>query len=396
MFGKQEKKPENKRLKILGIFALIIQALVWIILFFKPKKWQRLIKREKKEINQLSEGKQDFARFAADSTKLIKDFFIPHEGNNHKPKILRPKSLLSYALIAVAVKLAVAGFLFTTYPTPAELSAIISGNMISLLNQSRTEAEIEPLKENLTLLKFAEEKAKDMISRDYFSHDTPEGKRPWQWINRAEYDYVYAGENLAMDFHTAEVVHAAFMKSPSHRRNILNPKYKDVAIAVLTGEIDGHATTLLVEFFGTQKEDLSTLALAKPLSPETNEVPPATITTEQGTTAGVTEKAEIILPVDEDFDRLAAGSANEGVIVIAANQKNSRALVDLVIEYSNIFFLAFLIFILLSLILNIFIKIRIQHASVILQSVIVIALMAAMVLIKLHFVEQVAPHLLIL
>src|SRR3989344_9453474 len=104
MFGKQEKKPENKRLKILGIFALIIQALVWIILFLKPKKWQRLIKREKKEINQLSEGKQDFARFAADSTKLIKDFFIPHEGNNHKPKILRPKSLLSYALIAVAVK----------------------------------------------------------------------------------------------------------------------------------------------------------------------------------------------------------------------------------------------------------------------------------------------------
>ena len=63
MFGKQEKKPENKRLKILGIFALIIQALVWIILFFKPKKWQRLIKREKKEINQLSEGKQDFARW---------------------------------------------------------------------------------------------------------------------------------------------------------------------------------------------------------------------------------------------------------------------------------------------------------------------------------------------
>jgi len=397
---KKEKAEKIKRLKILGIFVFILQTLVGIFLFLQPKRWKRFLKGEEKEIEELTTGKESFGRFCRDSGNLIKDVFIPHEGNDHKPKVLRPKSLISYALIAIIIKLTVTGFLFVTYPTPAELAAIISSNMISLVNESRVEAGVEPLKENFVLASFSQNKGEDMITRDYFSHDTPEGKRPWQWIDRSEYDYVYAGENLAMDFSSAEVVHAAFMKSPTHRKNILNPKYKEVGMAVLKGEMNGNQTILLVEFFGTQRKDLSTLASTKPIptEPEIEQSIPASDTypvAGEEISAGIAGE-ETSSPVEQVVDSTPVGSAAEGVIVVVTDQKTSKALVDLVIEYSNIFFIAFLIFILISFALNVFVKVKVQHASIILQSIVVIALLISIILVKFHFVEQVAPQILIL
>lgn len=397
MFGqkKQKNKPKKTRfkgLKILGIFVLIFEAFVLLSQFIKPKKWQRFLKNEKREIKELTSGEEDAAKFFHDSAQLLRDTFIPTETNDHKPKVLRPKSLIALTILALVVKFTVSGFLFFTYPTPAELSAIISSNMISLINQSRVEAGVDPLKESPLLAQYAQAKGQDMIDQDYFTHDTPEGKRPWQWIDRSQFDYIYAGENLAMDFVTAEVVHAAFLKSPSHRRNVLNTKYQEVGIAVLEGELAGRQTTLLVEFFGTQRKDTS-LALAKPQTePETQVAPVVKPTTE---VAGATVEAspEIINQL-----KLTPTPApiNEGIIVVTTSQKTSKTLVDLAIEYSNIFFIAFLLFILIALALNVFIKIKVQHASIILQTVVVVALLISMTLVKFHFVEQVAPQILIL
>jgi len=396
MFNKKERERQEKikRLKILGGFVFILQALGCIFLLLHPKRWRRFLKGEKREIEELSSGKEDFFCFCRDSGKLIQNVFIPHEGNDHKPRALRPKTLIGYVLIAIMVKLVVTGFLFITYPTPAELAAIISANMISLVNQSRVEAGVEPLKENFVLAEFAQAKGEDMVTRDYFAHNTPEGKRPWQWINRSEYDYIYAGENLAMDFTSAEVVHSAFMRSPTHRKNILNPKYKEVGMAVLKGELDGHQTTLLVEFFATQRKDLSSLASIQPIEPEFQE-PEAAPNIFEETAANVAGE-ETSSPLEQASELIPAGFASEGIIVVATDQKTSKALVDLVIEYSNIFFIAFLIFVLISLALNIFVKIKVQHSSVILQSIVVIALLVSMILVKFHFVEQVAPQILIL
>lgn len=394
---KREKFKKTKRLKILGIFILVLQALSWLFLFLYPKRWKRFLKGQKREIEELSEGKEDFGRFCRDSGKLLKDLFVPYEGNEHKPKSLRPKTLVTYIVVAIMVKILVTGFLFVAYPSPAELAAIISSNMINLVNVSRSEAGLEPLKENLTLAGFAGQKGKNMIEDNYFAHNSPTGKKPWQWINRGEYDYVYAGENLAMDFTSAEVVHSAFMKSPTHRKNILNPKYKEVGMAVINGELDGRQTILLVEFFGTQRKDLSTLAEASAQKTEailTSDVQPAEIELETGT-AAVAGQAVEEAPgsVMEIFN---PQPLNEGIIVVATETKSTKALVDFIVEYSNIFFIAFLIFILISLALNIFVKIRVQHASVILQSIAVAALLLAMTLVKFHFVEKVAPQLLIL
>lgn len=408
MFGHKQEQPEKaKKFKIIGLIFLAFNGLGCLFLYLHPKRWCRFLKGEKREIKELKKGEESLGRFFRDSADLLADLFIPNIKNSFKPKILRPKILLTYALVIVAVKILVTGFLFFTYPSPAQMAAIISSNMIALINQSRQQESAEPLKENPLLSEYARQKAEDMIKRDYFAHDTPDGKRPWQWIDKDQYDYVYAGENLAMDFNTAEAVHDAFMKSPSHRRNIVNAKYQEVGIAVLYGKLSGHSTTLLVEFFGARRQDTAPLAQAnkplatkaaqpvkKPVSPavKTPAAPPLAPTVKPGGVAG----EQIALPELPATEDLAFGISNDGIIVVAGERQAAKTLADWVIEYSNIFFIAFLIFMLISLGLNIFVKIQVQHPSIILQSVALIALLIAMILVKFHFAETVSGQILIL
>lgn len=57
------------------------------------------------------------------------------------------------------------------------------------------------------------------------NHKRPDG-RPWKTaFVEAGLDYTYAGENIASGFTSADAVVAAWMKSPLHRDNILNPDY---------------------------------------------------------------------------------------------------------------------------------------------------------------------------
>src|SRR5690606_39542643 len=67
------------------------------------------------------------------------------------------------------------------------------------------------------------------------------GTKPWHWLIEAEYGYTKAGENLAKNFYTAEAVTAAWMDSPDHRKNILEPDYTEVGFAVVSGELKGEA-----------------------------------------------------------------------------------------------------------------------------------------------------------
>ncbi len=393
--GTNQEKPKKilRLFKFFGTVFLVFEIFKIFPKMLKRGKLKRFINNEKRELKELATGDQDVKRFWGDSLLLLQHSFIPSDENDHRPKVLRPRSLVTIAMVAIVLKLMVTGFLFATYPNTAQLAAIVSGTMIDLTNQSRAEAGLSPLQQSETLTEFARVKGQDMIDRGYFSHDTPEGKRPWEWIDRSAYDYVYAGENLAMDFVTAEVVHDAFMKSPSHRRNILNPRYQDVGIAVLRGELNGRDTILLINFFGSERANVAPIAAAQELPRLTDSLevtPPDTI-------AGV-EVTDVApaSPAHEGVAPPILDAQNEGIIVVTTKDTSTRLLVDWVIEYSNIFFIAFLIFMLISLALNVFVKIQVQHTGMILQSSVVIALLIALLLVKFHFVEQVAPQLLIL
>lgn len=136
----------------------------------------------------------------------------------------------------------------------ASASEINRSAIISLVNQSRTENNLKPLAENQQLDRAAEEKLADMFRNNYFAHTSPSGVTPWFWVEKNGYDYQYAGENLALGFTSVENEHNAWMKSPTHRKNIINPNYKEIGVAVGSGKINGGTVILAVQAFGALAE----------------------------------------------------------------------------------------------------------------------------------------------
>ena len=183
-----------------------------------------------------------------------KKVFFPCRANKYKPRFLNSKFLLYYALFLLILKLAIVPFLFY-FPHTAFFAELTKVNLFELANASRDELGFHPLRENAALNQAAHLKATDMFEKDYFAHHSPEGITPWYWLERSDYGYAAAGENLAIGFLESEQVHRAWMNSPSHQKNILNPNYQEMGIAVLKGYFQGRETTLVVQFFGTPRTE---------------------------------------------------------------------------------------------------------------------------------------------
>ncbi len=130
-------------------------------------------------------------------------------------------------------------------------SGITPSAVIDLTNRARTEKGLPELRENPKLSQAAKMKAEDMIKNDYFAHTSPSGLNPWHWLKQAGYAYKAAGENLAINFTDPKEQQSAWMKSETHRANILNSKYQEIGVAVVEGKIDGERSLVTVQVFGT-------------------------------------------------------------------------------------------------------------------------------------------------
>jgi len=182
----------------------------------------------------------------------IKKLFFPCQDNKYKPGFLNSKFLLYYAVLLLILKLAVMPFLFY-FPRTGFFADLTKIGLFEMANASRQQLGYQPLKENPALNQAAYLKAQDMLEKGYFAHNSPEGITPWYWLERSGYNYTAAGENLAIGFLESEQVHRAWMDSPSHKRNILNPNYQEMGIAVLKGDFQGRETSLVVQFFGNPR-----------------------------------------------------------------------------------------------------------------------------------------------
>ncbi|MEK7598629.1 MAG: CAP domain-containing protein [Patescibacteria group bacterium] len=148
----------------------------------------------------------------------------------------------------IAVFIGIFAFLSLGY---AIASSITAKTIIKLANESRSKEGLKALQENPKLSAAASAKAEDMLKNDYFAHNSPSGKTPWYWMDKIGYNYKYAGENLAMNFFSAEEEQIAWMKSESHRKNILNANYQEIGVGIAEGKIDGKTTTVAVQMFGS-------------------------------------------------------------------------------------------------------------------------------------------------
>ena len=196
-------------------------------------------------------------------TKLLKHLFIPHESNNQKAKILHSQSLILIALILIGFQL-VLNVGQKAMPSVLGYAANISPNEVErLINSQRNSNGLASLTDNSNLDSATVAKCNDMLAKGYWAHFAPDGTSPWSFFLKFGYKYEYAGENLARDFQDAQSAVTAWMNSPSHKENILNPNYVDTGVGVCEGGLAGADTTLIVQFFGAPLAGVPSIPIAK-------------------------------------------------------------------------------------------------------------------------------------
>ena len=108
--------------------------------------------------------------------------------------------------------------------------------LLDSTNKARSENNLKPLAYNPVLDQAAQAKADDMSKRNYWSHNTPDGKEPWIFIDTAGYKYFKAAENLAYGFENSNSAVIGWMNSPSHRANILDGDLAEVGFGIANVE----------------------------------------------------------------------------------------------------------------------------------------------------------------
>ena len=194
---------------------------------------------------------------------LLRHYLIPHESNNHKSKILHTSTIIVISLVLFIYQI----FLYLTPKTGLKIlgykANIPVEEVVRLTNEKREQAGLPDLQFSSVLSQAAERKGNNMLEKNYWAHVAPDGTEPWKFFLDAGYKYRYAGENLARDFSNASSAVNAWMASSTHRENILSPKYKEIGIAVVEGDLDGVDTTIIVQFFGTKLSGAGSVPVAK-------------------------------------------------------------------------------------------------------------------------------------
>lgn len=179
--------------------------------------------------------------------------FLPHPHNHQKAKLLSWHYLVIYILLFILLR---SVFDLISVYKPGILgttSSITIQRVVEDTNLERIKLGLPPLVENEALKKAALAKAANMFEENYWAHFSPAGRDPWGFITSSGYKYSYAGENLARNFYESADMVEAWMNSPSHKENIVNPNYQDVGIAVVEGVLQGQKTTLVVQMFGRSR-----------------------------------------------------------------------------------------------------------------------------------------------
>lgn len=121
--------------------------------------------------------------------------------------------------------------------------------IIRLVNIERKKRGLTTLKQENNLQQMAYVRNYDMVQQNYFSHVSPKYGRWVNFLYSSEYDFDFAGENIAAGFVTARAFVKAWMNSPTHRANILEPRFRKIAVAVSSGNSKSYYSTYATQWF---------------------------------------------------------------------------------------------------------------------------------------------------
>jgi len=284
--------------------------------------------------------------------KWLKKHFIPHVGNDHRPHFLHGANarrlVLSVLFLAPTLN-------FSGIVNYFNLSSVITSVLTSLTNEERQNLRLSTLEINPLLSEAARLKAGDMAAKSYFAHTSPEGFTPWHWLQQTGYEYAYAGENLAINFTDSQDVTQAWMDSPSHRANIVMAGYTEIGTGVAIGMFEGKETVFVAQFYGNPKAATATIEIDD-LAPSASPPVISSGETSEAATYSKLGQAEI----------LGAETATKPSILgkIAVSSRHT----------TNIIFLIIGGVVALALLLNIFIKVNVQHPDLITNGLVVLVI----------------------
>jgi uncharacterized protein YkwD len=124
-------------------------------------------------------------------------------------------------------------------PTTHDLK-LIRAATLCLVNRERAAHGERPLRANARLARAAQAHARSMAVYDYFEHVSPSGLTPLArmravgYISSSHVGYE-VGENIAwatLALATPRAIVAAWMRSPGHRANILDRRYRETGVGV--------------------------------------------------------------------------------------------------------------------------------------------------------------------
>lgn len=187
-----------------------------------------------------------------------------------KPMLSRPRrgrKLIRRARFLPAI--VIAGFAAFLYLQPAVQSAktgvlayatnTSAAGLLVSTNSQRTANGVGTLSSNSLLTAAAQAKADDMVARDYWSHQTPDGQQPWIFVTDAGYQYTAAGENLAYGFMTSAATVTGWMNSPPHKANLLSVNFTEVGFGIANSK----------DYVGDGKQTVVVAMYGKPLGAST-------------------------------------------------------------------------------------------------------------------------------
>ena len=176
---------------------------------------------------------------------------VPHAGNEYHPHLVRWQGIVAALILVIGLQLvAVSPAMGSVLGSSTSMT---NERLLEATNHQRQARGFPLLVESERLSAAAELKARDMLAKQYWSHVSPAGVTPWQWVEAAGYEFSYAGENLGKGFHSPGGVVQAWMDSPEHRANLLGERYRDVGFAVAEGMLNGEETNLIVALYGSEK-----------------------------------------------------------------------------------------------------------------------------------------------
>jgi len=163
-------------------------------------------------------------------------------------------------MLALFAAVALEGTASATDPPACPAGGTDRAAVVCEINAARAAVGRAPLRSRSSLTEAARAHSADMVARRYFAHDSPEGEGPadraWNagYMRHAESWRV--GEILLWSRGaplTAAGAIGMWLESPSHRRILLSPRYRDVGAGPVPGAPLGDdgaasATTITVDF----------------------------------------------------------------------------------------------------------------------------------------------------